>query len=125
MPEAAGQTITMLSNLTAPLSMMVIGASFLDVEWKGIWRDTKLLGFVLLRLLVLPVLGMLVLRQVVHNPVLLGACFVTLATPSGSMAAMMARQYDGDYITASKGIGLTTILSVVTMPLLFAVFHLQ
>ena len=124
-PEAAGQTITMLSNLTAPLSMMVIGASFLDVEWKGIWRDTKLLEFVLLRLLVLPVLGMLVLRQVVHNPVLLGVCFVTLATPSGSMAAMMARQYDGDYITASKGIGLTTILSVVTMPLLFAVFHLQ
>ena len=125
LPEAAGQTITMLSNLTAPLSMMVIGASFLDVEWKGVLRDAKLIGFVFLRLLVIPIAGMFVLRQVVHNPILLGVCFVTLATPSGSMAAMMARQYEGDYKTASKGIGLTTILSVATMPLLFAIFHLQ
>lgn len=124
-PAAASQTITMLSNLTAPLSMMVIGASFLDVEWKGVFRDTKLIGFVFMRLLLLPILGMLILKQFVHNPILLGVCFVTLATPSGSMAAMMARQYDGDYITASKGIGLTTILSVITMPLLFTVFHLQ
>lgn len=124
-PAAASQTIIMLSNLTAPLSMMVIGASFLDVEWKGVFWDARLLAFVFMRLLLIPVLGMLVLRQVVHDPLLLGVCFVTLATPSGSMAAMLARQYDGDYITASKGIGLTTILSVITMPLLFAVFHLQ
>ena len=42
---------------------------------------------------------------------------VLLATPSGSMAAMLAMEYDGDYKGASEVIALTTLLSVVTMPL--------
>ena len=42
---------------------------------------------------------------------------VVLATPVGSMTAMLAQQYDGDYEMASKGVALTTILSVATMPI--------
>jgi hypothetical protein len=42
---------------------------------------------------------------------------VMLATPVGSMTAMLAQQYEGDYEMASKGVALTTVLSVVTMPL--------
>ena len=125
LPGSVNQTVSMLSNLTAPLSMMVIGASLLEVQWKGFLRDIRLLIFVVLRLVIIPVLGMLILRNFVSNQYLLGACFVTLAAPSGSMAAMLARQYRADYVTASKGIGLTTLLSVITMPLLFWVFQLR
>lgn len=124
LPGNVNQTVSMLSNLTAPLSMMVIGASFPEVQWKGFFRDSRLLFFVALRLVIVPVLGMLVLRSFISNPFLLGVCFVTLAAPSGSMAAMLARQYGGDYVMASKGIGLTTLLSVITMPLLFWLFQL-
>jgi len=45
-----------------------------------------------------------------------------MATPAGSMTAMLAQQYGGDYETASRGVALTTVLSVITMPLLAAVF---
>ena len=124
LPGNVNQTVSMLSNLTAPLSMMVIGASFPEVQWIGFFRDSRLWFFVALRLVIVPVLGMLVLRSFISNPFLLGVCFVTLATPSGSMAAMLARQYGGDYVMASKGIGLTTLLSVITMPLLFWLFQL-
>lgn len=125
LPESVNQTVSMLSNLTAPLSMMVIGASFLEVQWKGFLRDIRLLIFVALRLVIIPVLGMMILRNFVSNQYLQGVCFVTLAAPSGSMAAMLARQYRADYVTASKGIGLTTLLSVITMPLLFWVLQLR
>ena len=104
--------------------MMVIGASFLEVQWKGFLRDVRLWIFVALRLVIIPVLGMLIFRNFVSNQYLLGVCFVTLAAPSGSMAARLARQYRADYVSASKGIGLTTLLSVITMPLLFWVFQL-
>lgn len=124
LPGSVNQAVSMLSNLTAPLSMMVIGASFLEVQWKGFLRDVRLWIFVALRLVIIPVLGMLIFRNFVSNQYLLGVCFVTLAAPSGSMAAMLARQYGADYVSASKGIGLTTLLSVITMPLLFWVFQL-
>ena len=48
---------------------------------------------------------------------LLGVCMVMIATPAASMTAMLAQQYDGDYELASKGVALTTVLSVLTMPL--------
>ena len=46
---------------------------------------------------------------------------VMLATPVGSMTAMLAQEYDGNYSLASRGVAITTILSIVTMPLVSAV----
>ena len=33
------------------------------------------------------------------------------------MTAMLAQRYEGDYELASKGVALTTLMSVVTIPL--------
>ena len=62
--------------------------------------------------------------QLVSDPMICGVCMVMLATPVASMTAMLAQQYDGDYALASKGVALTTILSVVTMPVVSAVLRL-
>ena len=74
--------------------------------------------FSVVKLVVIPVIGMMVIRRLTENVMLHGVSFVVLAAPSASMAAMLAQQYDGDYLTASRGIALTTLLSVVTMPML-------
>ena len=60
----------------------------------------------------------------VIDPMICGVCMVMLATPVASMAAMLAQQYDGNYALAAKGVALTTILSVVTMPVVAAVLGL-
>lgn len=116
-PVIAADTITHLSNLTAPLSMMVIGASLAAIDLKKLFTDGRLLLFSAIKLLVIPVAGMLLIRQFVDNEIICGVCLVMLATPVGSMTAMLAQQYDGDYEMASKGVALTTILSVATIPL--------
>lgn len=116
-PEVAADTITHLSNLTAPLSMMVIGASLASINLKKLFTDVRLLLFSAIKLLLIPMAGMLVIRQFVSNEIICGVCLVMLATPVGSMTAMLAQQYDGDYEMASKGVALTTILSVATIPL--------
>ena len=116
-PSFIKTTTTHLSNLTAPLSMMVIGASLATMDIKKLFMDGKLLLFSVLKLLVIPVLGVLLIRQFVDNEIICGVCMVMLATPVGSMTAMLAQQYDGDYEMASRGVALTTILSVATMPI--------
>lgn len=116
-PKVAADTITHLSNLTAPLSMMVIGASLAAIDLKKLFMDVRLLLFSAIKLLVIPAVGMLVIRQFVDNEIICGVCLVMLATPVGSMTAMLAQQYDGDYEMASRGVALTTILSVATIPL--------
>lgn len=109
-------TTTYLSNLTAPLSMMVIGASLAVIDIKKLFTDGRMLLFSALKLLIIPVAGVLLIRQFVDNEVICGVCMVMLATPVGSMTAMLAQQYDGDYEMALKGVALTTVLSVITMP---------
>lgn len=116
-PEFIKTTVTQLSNLTAPLSMMIIGASLASLNLKELFMDGKLLVFSIIKLVIIPVAGVLLIRQFVSNEVICGVCMVMLATPVGSMTAMLAQQYDGDYEMASKGVALTTVLSVVTMPL--------
>lgn len=116
-PAFIKSTTTHLSNLTAPLSMMVIGASLATMDIKKLFTDGKLLLFSALKLLVIPVLGVLLIRQFINNEIICGVCMVMLATPVGSMTAMLAQQYDGDYEMASRGVALTTILSVATIPI--------
>ncbi|MBO5277983.1 MAG: AEC family transporter [Lachnospiraceae bacterium] len=121
LPDFLASGITMLSNLTAPLSMMVIGASMAVIDFKKLLGDYKLLLFSAFKLLLIPIVGTWLVKQFVSNEIICGVTMVMLATPVGSMTAMLAQEYDGDYELASKGVMLTTLLSVVTLPIVSAI----
>lgn len=116
-PDFVKTIVSNLSNLTAPLSMMVIGASLTKIRFKDLFTDIRLLLFCGLKLIVIPVVMLFVLKQFINNAMVLGVCMVILSTPVASMTAMLAQQYDGNYPLASKGVAVSTILSVLTMPL--------
>lgn len=114
-----------LSNLTGPLSMLVIGISIAAMELKDLFTDVKLLKFALIKLLAVPVAVMLLVCQVIDNRLICEVFLVMMATPAASMCAILSQQYGGDYELAAKGVALTTILSVVTMPIVSEiVFHI-
>lgn len=114
-----------LSNLTGPLSMLVIGISIAAMELKDLFTDVKLLKFALIKLLAVPVAAMLLVCQVIDNRLICEVFLVMMATPAASMCAMLSQQYGGDYELAAKGVALTIILSVVTMPIVSEiVFHI-
>lgn len=116
-PDFVKTIVSNLSDLTAPLSMMVIGASLTKIRFKDLFTDIRLLLFCGLKLIVIPVVMLFVLKQFIDNTMVLGVCMVILSTPVASMSAMLAQQYDGNYPLASKGVAVSTILSVLTMPL--------
>ena len=120
-PSFLGDTIEMVSGLTAPLSMMVIGATFVDLSLKKLVKDVRIMLFTLIRMIILPLLMFPVFNYFIDDEVLLGVCLVMAAVPVGSMNVMMAQQYGGDVETSSKGVAITTVLSVITMPLLFLI----
>lgn len=122
LPEVINTTISYLSALTAPLSMLVIGASFTVIDVKGMFTDKRLIVFAVLKLLVIPIIGCTILKFTVANKLLRGVCIIMLATPVGSMTAMFAQQYNKNYELTAKGVALTTLLSVVTIPIIFALF---
>jgi predicted permease len=61
---------------------------------------------------------MIIVKAIVKEPLLVDVLFIILAMPVGSMVAMFAEQYCEDGNLASKGVALTTVLSVLTISLL-------
>ena len=119
-PGFVRETLSGLGSLTAPLSMIVIGMALARVSLRSLCTDVRLLLFSCIKLLVVPVLGMLLAGQLIADEVLRGVFMVMLATPVGSMTAMLAEQYGGDTDLTGRGVALTTLLSVVTIPIVGA-----
>ena len=53
------------------------------------------------------------------------ALFIALATPAASMIAMLAQQNGGDHQFAAKGVAVSTLLSVITMPIVAVLLGLS
>lgn len=121
LPAFIGSTVDTLSHITAPLSMIVIGHSLIHMEMKKLFTDVRLIVFSGIKLLLIPICVISGLRLIIDNELLLDVCMVMLSVPVGSMTAMLAQQYDGNYELASKGVAITTILSVITLPIVAAV----
>lgn len=121
LPDFICDSVEMISGLTAPLSMLVIGSTFVSLSFKKLFTDVRILLFTLIRLIILPLLLFPLFKLFITDEVLLGVCLVMIAVPVGSMNVMMAQQYNGDVETSSKGVAITTILAVLTMPFLFMI----
>ncbi len=122
MPGFIVSSCKSLGGLAAPLSMIVIGQSMIHISFKDMFGDVRLLVFSVVKQLFVPVLGVFLLGLFVTDDILVKVCLVMLAVPIGSMCAMLPQQYGGNYRLASKGVALSTLLSVVTIPLVSLIF---
>lgn len=116
-PAVLEQAADSISALTAPLSMMVIGDSLTRIDLKKLFCNGRMLVFSGIKLLLIPIVGVSIIKLLGLNPMLTGVCLIMLSTPVGSMTAMLAQEYDGDYELATQGVTITTLLAVITMPL--------
>ena len=120
-PKVIITAMTGISNLTGPLSMIVIGISLSQMQLKELFCDVRLLMFSAIKLLVIPIIGTMAVVHALDNELLCQVCMIMLGTPAASMVVMLAQTYDGDFELASRGIALTTLLSVATIPLVSAI----
>lgn len=112
--------LTVLKNLVAPVSMMVIGARLADTKIGGLFRDKKVYFFSAMRLIICPFIIWLLLKILltfgIINETLLTMSLILSSTPAAALTTMFAEIYDGDSAYAGKLVALTTILSVFTIP---------
>jgi len=122
-PSIIVEALTMLKNLVAPLSMTVIGIRLADMTFKGMLSDTYMYIFLALRHLSLP---LAVLRAVkllsligIEIPYVVSMVSIILAAcPAASSATMFAEKFSCDAIYVSRLVAVSTLLSIITMPLI-------
>ncbi len=121
--DFALEALTWLKNLVAPLSMLIIGIRLADMSFKGVLKDKNMYLFLLYRHVVLPLVAvgivkLLLLTGLPMNPAAGTVCVILAAAPAASSATMFAEQYDCDAIYVSRLVTISTLLSIITMPLI-------
>ena len=113
-------TVATIGNITTPGALLVIGISIAKQPLRRVLGSPRIYALAALRLVGLPVLFWLGLRWFIADPVVLGVIVVVFAMPTATMVSMLAGEYGGDEEAAVQGVFLTTLLSMVTIPLLMA-----
>lgn len=116
-PVIISSTLSYAGRATTLLSMLVLGISVARIHIKDIFRDPRLYGFTLLRQILIPIGCVVLLRPFVHNDLILHTMTLMLAVPAANMPLMLSTEMNLETETISQGIILTTVLSLITIPL--------
>lgn len=120
-PSSVESFVSYTGNAAVPLSMILIGASMAQQNVRELFADMKMYVFLAIRLLLLPVLAALIIKQFHVDGQLAGIFCLMFAMPIGSIVVLLASDQGADERLCTKGSVVSTLLSVVTIPIV-AVF---
>ena len=115
----AGAT-KLLGDMVIPAAMLVIGSSLGRISLKDILGDWRIYVFLPLSLIVSPVIIWAVLKTFITNPLILNMAVIIAAMPVATNSTMLSMEYNGNEVLASKAVFMTTVASVVTIPLVIS-----
>ena len=122
-PFPIHRTCELIGNMTTPISMLVVGALMGRTKIAEIWRKGKTFIIAFVRLICIPLLTLLALRFTGVSASMLGVTVILMGMPSAANTAMFASRFEGDAELASRGVFITTLFSILTIPAL--VFFLK
>lgn len=117
-PGIVTSTLGYIAGMNTPIAMILMGTYLAKLPLKKL-LDKRAYGCVLFRLVIIPAVILLVFWVLpVSNADIALAAFLAAATPVGANICVFAQQYDCDYEFSVVTVCLSTLLSVVTVPLL-------
>lgn len=107
-----------VSKVTTPCAMLIIGCALSALPLKTVFSNWRVYAVALLKLLVIPAAVYLCLRPLMGDSMILGVMVVIMAMPIASNFTMLSAQYGGEQKLAASSVFITTLLSVLTIPVL-------
>jgi predicted permease len=121
MPEIILNPLKMLGNMTTPLAMMIIGSVIAQYPVKEIFFSKKIYAFVFLIDIVLPLFFFPFLNCFIQDSLTKGIAVIILSMPVANGSVMFAEQYGQPVVKAAQTVCLSTLLSVITIPVVMKI----
>ncbi len=117
-PSPIQSLIDTLSKANAPIGMMIVGMNIAEYPVIEMFKNKLAWIIVFLRLLVIPVFGLIVLWYFNININAVLAAVTTLGLPCPAYASILTKKYGGNYIRGSQIVVTSTLFSAFTIPFL-------
>lgn len=116
LPNPITGALDWLGNMTFPLSMIVIGSSLTNINFKTILHNKYLYLISGLKLIIIPLIIFLILQPFTIPTKINNIVVILFAMPSAATTVVFAEKFEADYTLASEGVFVTTLFSLVTIP---------
>lgn len=113
--------ISSLGNVTTPMAMILTGSALALMDIREVFTDLHVYPFIAVRHIFLPLLIFPLMARLISNTVLLGVCFIMIIMPCASMSVLFATNYNADEKLAARTVFISTMLSLLTIPLLLSI----
>ncbi len=120
LPTVLASPMGHLAALNTPLPMLIIGFYLADTDLKAALRDWRSYAAIGLRLLVVPLTALGILYLCGVRGTLLVSMIIAASAPVAASTTMFATKYDCDTGLSVNLVSLSTLLSLITMPLIVA-----
>jgi len=121
-PEAISQPLTMIGNITVPAALLIIGSSMSNLPIRAFLGNASVYVTALMRLAIIP-LGMFYLcRALGFSPLVVNINTVVIAMPVATYGTILCLKYEKDTTLMTEVTFITTLLSMLSIPILVMFF---
>lgn len=130
LPAIINNTLSAVGSMIGPASMIVTGMLFAGMDFKQIFANKRVYFVSFFRLIIVPVIALFLIKcsqlstfSSNGNKLML-IVFLAIITPSASTVTQMCQVYGNDSQYASAINVVTTLLAIITMPLMVMLFQI-
>lgn len=123
LPAPIGPTVNFIASMNTPLAMIACGTFLAGTQLHGLWKNRKMYLVTALRLILIPLILLLIYKLTGVMGWFSGADTVVLislisaACPTAAMCSIMSRKFGLDAAYGGQLVAVTTVCSIVTLPL--------
>ena len=116
------QSLTMLGNITVPAALLIIGSSMSQLPIRSLLGNTTVYLTTALRLALLPLAVYYLTSLMGFSPMVVNINTVVIAMPVATYGTILCLKYGKDTTLMAEVTFITTLLSMISIPLLTMLF---
>lgn len=117
-PDPFASSFQYIADMNTPMAMLVAGFSVAGSNLKKIFTNLKIYRVALIKLIIMPLAVLLFLWIAPFSQTVAYTTLIAAACPTGTTITMMAIRFDKNAVYSSEIFSFTTVLSVITIPLI-------
>ena len=117
-PSFIIDTTKIVGDMTAPISMIIVGSILSNVNVKDIFKEKSIYYGALIKLIIIPSILYLISILIKDKSNVINTLIILQGMPAAAMTSILAADYNTEKEYSAIVVFVTTLLSIITIPIL-------
>lgn len=118
LPSAILDTTKIVGDMTAPISMIIVGSILSKVNIKDTFKEISVYYGALIKLVLIPLILIGIKFVLKDNSSIINIIIIIQAMPAAAMTSILAADFNKEKEYSAIVVFITTLLSIVTIPII-------